>query len=91
MKKDVSLKYWYLFNYPTDELGLEINENATFVGLLNVLHEGGEVYDYFGVGDSIIRERLFEGLAKQINKPYDYVYDLWLKDVDYTIDADITI
>jgi hypothetical protein len=59
-------------------LGEELNENATFVGLLTTLYDGGEVYDYFGVGDSIIRERLFEELANQINKPYDYVYDLWM-------------
>ena len=78
-EKDVSLKYWYLFNYPTDELGLEINPNATFVGLLSCLHEGNDVYDYFGVGDSLVRERLFEELARQLNKPYDYVYDMWLK------------
>ena len=64
--------------YPTDELGVELNENVTFVGLLNVLHEGGDVYDYIEVCDSIVRERLFEELAKQLHKPYDYVYDLWM-------------
>ena len=64
--------------YPTDELGVELNENATFVGLLNTLHEGGDVYDYIEVGDSLVRERLFEELAKQLNTSYDYVYDLWM-------------
>jgi hypothetical protein len=78
MKKDLSLKYWYLFEYPTDELGLEINSNSTFVGLLHTLYEGGDVYDYFGVSDSLVRERLFDGLAKHINTSYDYVYNLWL-------------
>ena len=91
MKKDVSLKYWYLFNYPTDELGLEINEKATFTGLLNELVNDRNVYDYIGVGDSIIRERLFEELANILDTSYDYVYDLWLKGVDYTKNADITI
>jgi hypothetical protein len=87
----MNIKEFYLKNYPTDELGVELNENATFVGLLTTLYDGGEVYDYFGVGDSLVRERLFEELANQINKPYDYVYDLWMKDVDYTKNADITL
>ena len=76
------IKEFYLDEYPTDELGLEINEKATFVGLLNTLHEGGDVYDYIEVGDSIVRERLFEELAKQLNESYDYVYDLWMN-LDY--------
>ena len=91
MKKDVSLKYWYLFNYPTDELGLEINENATFTGLLNELVNNRDVYDYFGVGDSLIRERLFEELANILDTSYDYVYDLWMKGVDYRYPVDLTI
>jgi hypothetical protein len=87
----MNIKEFYLNTYPTDELGEKLNENTTFVGLLTTLYDGGDVYDYFGVGDSIIRERLFEELANQINKPYDYVYDLWMKDVDYTKNADITL
>ena len=74
----MNIKEFYMNEYPTDELGVELNENATFVGLLNTLHEGGDVYDYIEVGDSIVRERLFEELSKQLNKPYDYVYDLWM-------------
>ena len=78
MRDMMNIKEYYMNEYPTDELGVELNENATFVGLLNTLHEGGDVYDYIEVGDSIVRERLFEELAKQLNKPYDYVYDLWM-------------
>ena len=65
-------------HYPSDELGVEINENVTFVGLLNALYEGNDVYEYIGVGDSIIRERLFERLAEELSTSYDYVYNLWL-------------
>ena len=86
-----NIKEFYLKKYPTDELGVEINENATFVGLVNTLHEGGEVYDYFGVGDSLVRERLFEELSNQLNKDYDYVYNLWLKDVDYRNEVELGI
>ena len=74
----MNIKEYYMNEYPADELGVELNENVTFVGLLNTLHEGGDVYDYIEVGDSLVRERLFEELAKQLNKPYDYVYDLWM-------------
>jgi len=74
----MNIKQFYLENYPTDELGVEIDEKANFAGLLNTLYEGNCVYDYIDVSDSIIRERCFEELAKQLNKPYDFVYNLWL-------------
>ena len=75
---DMKLKEFYLENYPSDELGIELNETPTFAGLLNQLIVNGDVYRYIGVGDSIIRERLFEGLAKELEVSYDYVYNLWL-------------
>jgi hypothetical protein len=75
----MKIKEFYLENYPTDNLGLELNETPTFPGLLNQLIVGGDVYNYIGVGDSLIRERLFQKLAESINTSYDYVYNLWLK------------
>ena len=74
----MKIKEFYLNEYPTDEVGEELNENATFTGLLNCLYEGNDVYEYIGEGDSIIRERLFENLALLTNKDYSYIYDLWL-------------
>ena len=74
----MTIKEYYINNYPQDELGVELNENATFVGLLNCLYEGNDVYDYIGEGDSLVRERLFSELANQLNTSYDYVYNLWL-------------
>lgn len=74
----MSIKEFYLKEYPTDELGLELNEKGTFTDLITILIADGDVYDYIGVGDSLVRERLFEELAKQLKKPYDWVYDLWL-------------
>ena len=74
----MTIKNFYCETYPADELGAEINENTTFVGLLNVLHVGSNVYEYIGIGDSIVRERLFTELAESLNAPYDYVYYLWL-------------
>ena len=74
----MNVKEYYVNNYPTDELGVELNQKATFVGLLNCLYEGNDVYEYIGEGDSLIRERLFEKLAIDTNKPYNYIWDLWL-------------
>ena len=75
----MKIKEFYLENYPTDDLGIEINETANFAGLLNQLIISGDVYEYIGVGDSITRERLFERLAEELEVSYDYVYNLWLK------------
>jgi hypothetical protein len=76
----MNIKQFYLENYPSDELGAEINPNASFAGLLNQLIIDGDVYEYIRVGDSLIRERLFEGLANELGTSYDYVYDLWMNE-----------
>ena len=72
------IKEYYVKNFPSDDLGLELNETATFMGLLQQLINGGDVYEYIGVADSVIRERLFEKLASLLDTSYDYVYNLWL-------------
>jgi hypothetical protein len=69
---------YYLDTFETDDLGFKINSKATFGGLLRVLDNGGNVYEYIGVGDSIIRERVFGKLAKLMNVDYDVIYDKWL-------------
>ncbi len=74
----MKIKNYYLENYPTDELGVELNEEANFTGLLNELYNDGDVYEYIGVYDSLVRERLFEHLAEILDASYDYVYNLWL-------------
>ena len=74
----MTIREFYLENYPTDELGLELNETPTFSGLLNQLITSGDIYQYIGVADSVIRERLFERLAEELNVKYEYVYNLWL-------------
>lgn len=74
----MTIKDFYLNEYPTDELGVELNEKATFAGLVTILFGDMDVYNYIGVGDSLVRERLFSELANQLNTSYDYVYNLWL-------------
>jgi hypothetical protein len=59
-----NMREYYLENFPTDEMGIEINENATFEGLFRVLDNYEDVYEYIGVGDSVIRERVFSRLSE---------------------------
>lgn len=74
-----NIKEYYTTNFPTDELGPEINPQATFDGLVIVLNNYGEtVYQYLGVDDSLMRERLFWELSQLTSTPYDDIYYLWL-------------
>jgi len=82
----MTLKKFYLKNYPTDNLGNEINDKATFQGLMNTLVQHNDVYDYIGVQDSIVRERLFIGLSKEhvsvtadSDVFLDIIYHLWTR------------
>ena len=75
----MNIREFYLEAFPTDDLGIGINPKATFAGLLNQLIVGGDVYEYLYVYDSIVRERLFERLADELEVGYGYVYKLWLK------------
>jgi hypothetical protein len=76
----IEMREFYLKAYPTDELGPLIKEGATFIGLLDALHNGINPYEYIGVYDSLVRERLFEELASMLDVSYDYVYELYFKD-----------
>ena len=73
----ITVKEWYISNYPTDDMGEGINPKATFVGLLNELFVGRDVSEYLYVYDSIIRERLFQKLADELGFGYEYVHKLW--------------
>ena len=82
----MNIKRFYITEYPTDELGVELNEKANFLGLLDTLNNdasGENVYSYIGVYDSLVRERLFERLAEQLEKPYKYIYEKWMSKYNY--------
>jgi hypothetical protein len=78
--RDMTIREFYLENYPTDELGIEINPEANFAGLWAAIR-GNCVYEYIGVGDSIIRERVFEKFSEITGHDYDYIYNQWLEAV----------
>ena len=72
------IKEWYLENFSSDTMGLDINDGITFEDLFHVLDRRQDVYDFLGVLDSVIRERVFVKLAEIIEADYEYVYDQWL-------------
>jgi hypothetical protein len=77
------IKDWYTKNHPTDDLGEELDEDVTFADLMNALNNKKEIYEVMGVGDSVIRERLFEHLTSMYDESYDTIYKKWLASNDY--------
>lgn len=75
---ETNIKEWYISEFPTDECGKYIDDDATFTGLWKTLCEGKDVYDYIGEGDSIIRERCFSELCDIVGESYDVIYDMWM-------------
>ena len=73
----MTIRDFYCETYPTDELGVEINGGATFGGLWAAIR-GGIIYEYLGVHDSIVRERVFEKFSEITGHDYDYIYNQWL-------------
>lgn len=75
---DAPIKDWYMGAYEEDDLGDRLN--GTFKGALQTLLRGDDIYDYIGVGDSLIRERLFSKLAEMLDVDYDEIYNVWLNE-----------
>lgn len=74
-----NIKKWYMSEHASDTMGAEIDETATFEGLFETLDRYRDVYEYIGVGDSIIRELVFVKLSEIMGVDYDYTYEQWLK------------
>ena len=70
------LKNFYQAYYPNDNVGEEIRSKATFNGLFENIQN---CYHYIGVLDSVIRERLFDQLAKIKGVDYEDIYNLYFK------------
>lgn len=78
--ENMKLAVFYAANYPSDkETAAEMNQENTFKDLFRALDEYQDVYDVIGVDDSIVRERLFEGLSDVSGMTYDEIYEQWLK------------
>lgn len=75
-EKDL-IRDWYLTAYPTDELGKNIDGDATFKDLWKDLNAGKFDCDRYAADDSIVRERVFERLAQKYHVSYNTIYCLW--------------
>lgn len=72
-----TIKDWYLKTYPADKLVEELNGRATFYDLFEALDYHQDIYNLFGIGDSIIRERIFEKLSEIMECSYEEIYNQW--------------
>lgn len=68
--------------YPTDELGTEIYSTATVGGIIDCFLSGKDVYDYLGVYDSVVRERVFNHVADSLGVEYTTIYEMWMRSVN---------
>ena len=76
--KNTYINDWYTKKYPTDEMGQELKDNLSFYDLFEALDSHEEIYEKFGINDTLVRERLFEKLSKIMKCDYDEIYDQWL-------------
>lgn len=79
--ENTSVKEWYLKAFPLDIVGMEIDDEVTFIEVYEGMKQGKDVYDLLGLNiDSLVRERIFGQLTTILNVEYDHVYKLWLGD-----------
>lgn len=76
---ETKLKEWYTEQYPTDDMGEELDGDKTLLDVFNLMADGYDFYDIIGVCDSIIRERVFTKLANVMKVDYQVIYYLWLQ------------
>ena len=83
--KTSKVKDWYTspLAFKSDELGKKLNPTVTFSDLMKCMRKGENVYGLLGVGDSVIRERVFVILADlYADSDYGEIYNLWLYGAD---------
>ncbi len=73
-----SVREYCITEYGNDELCFDIDDMITFSDVLDALNHGEDIYEVIGVGDSMIREYVFAGLADLLNLDYDVIYKLWI-------------
>ena len=72
------IRAWYEKAFPSDELAGEIRD-ITFYDFLDRLNHEEDPYELLGVGDSIVRERVFDRAAELLQVDYDVIYLKWLR------------
>lgn len=82
LEDGLKVREWYMSAFPNDELGWEINADATFDGVQKAIDEGADVYALLEVNDSLIRERVFDKLSDITGVPYDDIFEKWVNGSD---------
>lgn len=80
--KDDPVLGWYRNAFPDDDIvdgAPEDRWGLTFADVYGAMEDGGDFYEIIGIGDSVVRERVFGGIADAYGIDYDAVYDLWLR------------
>lgn len=78
--RNINVNEGYVTDFPTDNLGKEINKDLNFLQLFNGLLCGKDIYEMLDVSDSLIRERVLERLAYLMGIDYQIIYYLWLNE-----------
>jgi len=73
-----NVREWYKKMYADDTWAIEQIADITFNDVLKVLADGGDIYEAIAVPDSVVRERVFEGLEEGTGLDYDVFYLAWL-------------
>lgn len=85
---DVSVKEWYIETFPEDGLGEALNADTTFRDVAETLNNKEDIYDVIGVGDSVIRESVFNELADKLDVDYENVYEAWMGEEKIELDSE---
>lgn len=89
------LHEWYRKRYPSDaEMADRMDPEVTIGGVVRCFHN--EVYSYaaFFADDSIVRERVFEGITQMMHCDYDVMCNMWLRTawcIDPCVQCEYTI
>ena len=81
--KNTYVKDWYTKKYPADKLGKNLKDNINFYDLFDALDNYQDIYEFAGIEDSIIRERLFEKLSEIMGCDYDEIFHQWISRQQY--------
>ena len=76
------IKAWYRNRYPQDTLAVYLKSGISFNDVAQAMLDGKDFYsliedDPYSV-DTLVRERIFEGMAEKLGVSYDDIYKLWL-------------
>ena len=82
---------WYQGVYQSDPCGSQINTNMTFDDVIDLINnpDPSEFYKGIGVGDSLVRERIFDEISEMLTTDYGEVYDIWTSPGAMTLSAEI--